>query len=302
MRAADRPNVTGGGRLVQVRRALLLLVACLPAACAEGSRADPVTWWHNLEGGAIAQQRPAPPNVDAPYPKLATVPARPQTLAPAERSRIASRLVKDRANAEYAAATVPIVPPGRVRAAAAPPLDPNGSNAVMQAADAPPSTGTPAPAARLAATARPAATGAPQSAAMPTMPLQPPPPPVLPGVPAFTRPSAAPVAPPPGPAATVFAPGQPVTIAFAADSAVLPPGTEAALGQLAQTRGAAAMRVVGFGNATGNTPAAQADALPLAYARAESIANALARAGVPLLAIRLAAEAQGHGGVAAVAD
>ncbi len=298
MRAADRPTVTGGRGLVQVRRAAVLLLACLPAGCAQGNIGDPVGWWHNLQGGAIAQQRPPPPNADAPYPKLVTVPARPQTLAPAERSRIASNLVKDRANAEYAAATVPILPPGPVRATAAPPADPNNSNAVMQAADAPPPPKAPAPAPAV----RTAASGAAPAAPMPAIPLNPPPPPVLPGVPAFTRPSPAPVAPPPGAAKTVFAPGKPVAIAFAAGSAALPPGSEAALGQLARSRGTAAMRVVGFGNAAGDDPTAQAAALPLAYARAESIANALARAGVPLAVIRLSAEAQGQGGVAAVAD
>jgi outer membrane protein OmpA-like peptidoglycan-associated protein len=284
-----------------VRRLAVLLLACLPAACAEGSPQDPVAWWHHLEGGAIAQQRPPPPNADAPYPKLVTVPARPQVLAPAERSRIASALTKDRANAEYAAARAPIVPPAPVRATAAPAADPNASNAVMQAADAPPAPPPKAPAARAPA-ARAQAGAAVAAAAVPAMPLQPPPPPVLPGVPSFTRPSPAAVAPPPGPARTVFAPGKPVTIAFAANSAALPPGTETALGQLARTRGTAPMRVVGFGNASGDDPASQAAALPLAYARAESIANALARAGVPLASIRLIAEAQGHGGVAAVAD
>jgi outer membrane protein OmpA-like peptidoglycan-associated protein len=207
---------------------------------------------------------------------------------------------------------VPIVPPGPVRATPAPPADPNGSNAVMQAADAPPAPPKPqpsniqppAPAVRPAiATPTGTATGSTAPAApMPALPLQPPPPPVLPGVPAFTRPSPAPVAPPPGPVKTVFAPGKPVTIAFATGSSALPPGTEVALGQLARSRGTAAMRVAGFGNAAGDDPAAQAAALPLAYARAESIANALARAGVPLAVIQLSAEAQGHGGVAAVAD
>jgi hypothetical protein len=46
----------------------------------------------------------------------------------------------------------------------------------------------------------------------------------------------------------------------------------------------------------------QAAALQLAFARAEAIANALARAGVPLAEIRLTAAAQGQGGVAAVAN
>jgi outer membrane protein OmpA-like peptidoglycan-associated protein len=282
-----------------VRRIAVLLLACLPAACAQGDNSGPVGWWHQLQGGAIAQQRPPPPNVDAPYPKLVTVPARPKALPAADRSRIASVLVKDRANAEYAAATVPILPPGPVRATPAPPPDPNGSNAVMQAADAPPAPAT----AKAPAAPRAVAAGGPVAdAPMPGIPLQPPPPPVLPGVAGFTRPVAAPVAPPPAPPKTVFAPGQPVPVAFAAGSAALPSGIEAALGRLAHTRGSAQMRVTGFGNATGDDPAAQAAALPLAYARAESIANALAHAGVPPAAIERSAQAQGQGGIAAVAD
>jgi outer membrane protein OmpA-like peptidoglycan-associated protein len=110
------------------------------------------------------------------------------------------------------------------------------------------------------------------------------------------------VAPPAATRGAAIVPGQPVAVAFASGSAALPPGIEAALARLAATRGAAPMRVAGFGAAAGDGPAVQAAALDLAFARAEAIANALARAGVPLSEIRLTAAAQGRGGVAAVAN
>jgi hypothetical protein len=68
---------------LRVRRApwlALLLAGCssFPASM------NPVSWWHDLQGGKIAEERPPPPGADQPYPNLASVPPKPE--APARRA------------------------------------------------------------------------------------------------------------------------------------------------------------------------------------------------------------------------
>ena len=46
----------------------------LVSGCSSGPSLNPVTWWHDLQGGKIAEQRPPPPGADEPYPNLASVP------------------------------------------------------------------------------------------------------------------------------------------------------------------------------------------------------------------------------------
>ena len=38
---------------------------------------QPMDWWHQLQGGSIASERPPPPGITDPYPNLARVPAKP---------------------------------------------------------------------------------------------------------------------------------------------------------------------------------------------------------------------------------
>lgn len=60
-----------------------------------GGCASPVSVYHNIEGGAIAQNRQAPPGADAPYPNLASVPAAPAAVTPAQTAALAARLPID---------------------------------------------------------------------------------------------------------------------------------------------------------------------------------------------------------------
>src|SRR6202035_946132 len=48
---------------------------------------NPVSWWHDLQGGKIAEDRPPPPGADQPYPNLASVPPKP---APPDRATLAN--------------------------------------------------------------------------------------------------------------------------------------------------------------------------------------------------------------------
>ena len=272
---------------------LLRLAALLAlAGCATPDSMNPVDWWHGLEGGAIATARPPPPNADAPYPKLASVPAKPPAPDAAALQRVAGGLVTDRGSAMYAATAVPIpkLPPPTPQPATTPPAAGSDEqpNAALAAASAPPPP--------RAATAAPttAATAAPT---LPEPAPAPPPPPQLTGimVPAITAPTPPPVAPP-APPPPLPPPGVPVAIAFPPGSAVLSAAALAQLKALAQQRGARSVAVTGLGEASpGDSPASQSAALPLALDRARAVAADLITLGVPAAVLRLTALPSGGG-------
>jgi outer membrane protein OmpA-like peptidoglycan-associated protein len=300
----------------QGTRASLALAALLAglAGCSSAPGSDPIAWWRQLEGGRLAEERPLPPNADAPYPNLGMVPARPAATEAAARARIAAGLEGDRRDAAFAAAQPLLPPAGRRAAPEAAPA--GGIGASLAAASAPaapaapvaaPPAAPPPPPARPAAAAPAAPAPAPAApAATPdpfaTLPAAPPPPPRLPGVAAATVPAPALRAPPPVPVVPAFTPGAPVALTFAPGTAILPEGAAATLRQLSATRSGRDIRVVGHGEATGTDAASQAAVLPLAFARARAIAAVLAQAGVPPEALRVTAEATGRGGVARIAE
>jgi outer membrane protein OmpA-like peptidoglycan-associated protein len=294
------------GHLPKVQGALAVLL--LLAGCSAPRSMNPVDWWHDLEGGAIAEARPPPPNADAPYPNLGTVPPRPPPPDVKGFGRIAGALVADRANAQYAAIAEPIPSLTPAAPRPPPPAAPPGAgedqpSAALPAATAPPPPPPqpvppsppprPAPVAAVAAT--PLAPMVPP-AAMPEPAAAPPSPAALPGleVPAVTAPTPPPV-PPPVPPAPPPPPGPPFAIPFPVGSAILPPSARPAINRFAAARGARMIAVTGFGEARSTDPAAQSAALPLALDRARAVANVLRAAGVPDAAIRIAAEPQGFG-------
>ncbi len=314
-----RPGVTG--QVTQVRRhwakaGLLLAVLALPA-CSEVERMSdsrltaqtPVNWWHDLQGGKIAEQRPPPPGVTDPYPNLGQVPPRPTLTDAATRRALAARLVAERDRTERAATQDPLVLPAPAGAAPAPanaaprppvpPPDPGASVAVMDAATAP---AAPPPA-------------APPAVVPPGPPAIAPPPGVTPGPPTAPRPAVEsgpvpdlPAAAPPlprlgGMPATVDAPAvprvpPPVAFAFRPGSAALPASADAALRGLAGRRAGAAIAVSAGGDAAGPGAEAQARALPLALRRTRAIQDVLIAAGVPAGSLHAEAAALGRGGAA----
>ncbi len=308
MSLASRLAVSRAPGRVQGRSRLVLALALLLGGCTAPDSMNPVDWWHQAEGGAIAQARPPPPNADAPYPKLSMVPAKPKPPDAADLTRVANALLADRGNAVYTAAAIPIpvLPPPVAHPVDAPATtDDEQSNASLPAANAPPAPvapATPAPAAAAPAPAAPHA-GAPtplappEAAAMPDVPPAPPPVPQVAGVsvPAVTAPTlppATPPAPPPPPPV----PGQPMAIPFPFGSAILPAKGHAALMTFVKGRGARTVAITGFGDAPiGTDPVAQAPFLPLGFDRARAVAADLALLGVPANAIRLVAEPQGNG-------
>ena len=306
-------------------RSLGVLLAGLPVVllggCSDGFSMNPVDWWHDMEGGRLAESRPPPPNADAPYPNLGSVPDKPAPPNQAAHTQIADALVADRRNAEYTLSTsaIPSVPPaGSAQAGLqAPPAPATGDqqpNAALQAANAPPPpppkkapvgavseaplAAPPAPAAAPGSAAPASATPAAAAAAMPAIPAAPPAPPQLPGAaPAVVAPTVPPVAPPaPPPAAKPSGPMVPIP--FAAGSAVLPADALPAIKQLAERRGTSSIAITGYGGALASDPTAQSAALPLALDRARAVAAQLMANGVPSSAIRIAAEPQGSGAAA----
>jgi hypothetical protein len=283
----------------------------------------PVDWWHDLQGGKIAEVRPPPPGVDDPYPNLSAVPPAPKPTDPATRRALAARLVAERDRTRQEATQDPLVLPAPAASApgasapaapapaatrpAAPPPDPGASVAVLDAATAPPSAQTPTPAPPPAAPshslapvaapppARPAAAapGGPQrsepavaSGPIPDLPNEAPPLPQLRGIPASVNAPPVPRLPPA------------VSVAFRPGSAALPTGADAALRELAGRRAGAVIALEAGGDAAGPGAEAQARALPLAWRRAQNMQEALVAAGVPAGSLRIDAAALGRGGEA----
>ncbi len=265
----------------------------------------PIGWWHDLQGGVIADRRPPPPGVDDPYPNLSTVPPRPVMTDAAARRALGTRLAAERDRTQRDAAQDPLAPPGPLKPVVppvkvAPPpapapvgapsgasAEPEPSVAVLEAATAPPPpSAVPSAAASSAARrGRPAPNpSAPPavSGPLPDLPAGAPAFPVLPGIPA-----------------TAFAPpvprALPVTaVAFARGSAAVPALAEAALRTLADRRAGATILVSAGGDAVSTAPEAQASALPLAWRRVRAVGSVLLAAGVPASALREDATATGR--------
>jgi outer membrane protein OmpA-like peptidoglycan-associated protein len=216
---------------------------------------NPVNWWHKQEGGKIAEERPAPPGADAPYPNMATVPARPEAPDAAALKNLTDSLVADRTNAQHAAEAAPLADPsqpstspGLFGVGTAPPPPPPGpapaasagaapapavaASASMPAVTAPPEPAQPpAPAPRKAVQSAPLAAvpempAAPAPAAAPPEPAQaaapPPPAAAAAPAPAATTPVAAPAAQP-QPDLPVAPPPRPAGAAAPPPVPVVPP-------------------------------------------------------------------------------
>jgi hypothetical protein len=150
--ALSRPPNMGKGQRAATRRdqrgalvGLGLLLAL--GGCSDvPDRINPVTWWHHLEGGAIAQDRPPPPNPQAPFPRIARQPTRPAGMPDWEWNQLSAALAAQRTAAQTYAAQNPI--PTLPATGAQPPAVPR------KVAPAPPAAPTtpPANAAQSAAT------------------------------------------------------------------------------------------------------------------------------------------------------
>jgi hypothetical protein len=218
------------------------------SACSGTSSLNPIDWWHRAEGGKIAEDRPAPPGSDQPYPDLNTVPGRPTPPNQDDLNKLTAALVADRTNAQHEAQATPMADPSSPSASpglfgvgsapppgTAPPAPPaNSSGAGNQGAGATPPTGAPATP-PMASASMPAVTTPPppptppapaprkavQSAPLePPAPVEPPPapPPIAQSAPAPAAPSAAPTTSPPVAATPLAPPSTPTVGAAQADA------------------------------------------------------------------------------------
>ena len=296
------------GRLLQGWRAGAVpsALALLLSGCSTMASLNPVNWWHDYEGGKIAEQRPPLPGADNVDPNLGSVPARP---APPDREamkRLTQGLVSDRENARYSNAANPLAdpsspsaspslfgagtlpPPAKVAAPVAASASLQAASAVPEHPAAPPSAAPRKSVQAAPLTAPDANVAAPE---VPALPVEPPP-----------RPGAAPVPVAPAvananplPAAPAAIGPNDTTVAFDPGSSVLTPAAADAVKQLAAQRKGGAIALTGYGDATSSDPAAQAAAMGLAVARTKAISNALQASGVPAGAIQMGAEAAGRG-------
>ncbi len=282
---ARRRRFSASGTLVSGVLSALSLPLLLGACASAPPAINPVDWYHGMEGGPIAAKRAPIPGAQAPYPNLANVPQAPKLIDPAERDRISAELLAERTRAQQQAALAPVPPatnPPAANGASNPAVGPAApaAPAEVNAGAASPPAGGPAPAPNQASPP-PSATLAAAAAALPGVPAAPPPPPAFAGFPV------------PGPPPTPFGLAAPaaLTLPFPAGSAALSAAARARLSRLAAVRGKASIAVVGYGDATESSAAAQSAALHLGLARASAVATALAADGVPASALRLGAEA-----------
>jgi outer membrane protein OmpA-like peptidoglycan-associated protein len=239
---------TSGLRFPLVRATPAALALLLAGCSSFPASMNPVSWWHDLQGGKIAEERPPPPGADQPYPNLSTVPPKPADPDRAALANIANALIADRTNAQRMAAAAPIADPSSPSASPGlfgkgtipppPPPSPPGTEtakASLPAVEAPPAPPTPAaPAPGPSASSGPvpapakAPIGAVQSAPLelPAASAQPAPEPV-PAAPQSAAPPPPSASPPAAPATAAASP----PAAPPSNQASAPSGALAALGQ-----------------------------------------------------------------------
>jgi len=200
------------------------------AGCSSDSSLNPVNWWHGLQGGAIAQQRPPPPGANEPYPNLASVPPKPTPPDAKQLAAITEGLVADRTHADYLAAASPVSDPSLPSASpglfgqgtmpppppAAPPSVASSGAASSGAGQAPGTASASLP----AASAQPQAAGPPNGEA--------PPPKSAPIRPVQSTPLAPPTSPAAPPQAGGVVPGATGNAAGPAASSTAPAASSAA--------------------------------------------------------------------------
>ncbi len=367
-----------GGALTVALPMLAALLMLALGGCAHDPVQTPVAWWHGLQGGAIAEQRPPPPGQNLPYPQLGTTPPRPPLPDALTRDRLREELAAEREAAVRRAARNPIVVVPPPHLAANPPAA-EAANATLVAAEPPPAPTTlapsvsparsasigparsasigparsasigparsasvgPAPSATMApapsapAVRAPTATtasapGAPSASgvaaagpltqaastatgpgitpqpsggslvlagrtadsgvSLPAVAQAPPDPAAFEGVAALPQPTAAPPVP-----AYIPAAARGTQLGFAPGSDQLGRDSLGALHALSARRGAGAIVITGYGDASSDQPDAQLVALDLGLRRARTVAGELAQEGVPASALHIDAAAFGRG-------
>jgi outer membrane protein OmpA-like peptidoglycan-associated protein len=119
----------------------LCLTLGVPGCADVPNAVNPVSWWHSMEGGAIAEDRPPPPRDTDPFPRLTDAPQKPAGMPDWEWQAMSATLAQQRAQAKSYAAANPI-----------PTLPKPAATAATPAATAPAATPAPAKATASATT------------------------------------------------------------------------------------------------------------------------------------------------------
>lgn len=316
-------------RSALVHRAGLLLGLLLLGGCAHRDAFDTtLDWWHQYQGGVIAQQRPPPPGAHEPYPVVGLTPTKAPVLPSADRREdVTESLIEQRNLAHRMAVEVgpltSVVPPGaavpvhRAQSSAAPDA---ASAATLDAAEAPPSPVALA-APRAASKAAVAGGGAGDGGPLVAMPevgadvggvggasaavSAPPPeipagPPVAPQFPGFAVPTDDTVAVNRPDYVLSDQGGTRILFPVGNDQPVQ--GQEKDIAGVAHQKPTGPLFVHGYGEAASTDSAAQAQAMALALLRARAVADRLVADGVPAKAIRLRAHPFGDGARISVAQ
>jgi outer membrane protein OmpA-like peptidoglycan-associated protein len=279
--------------------AALAVALSLALAGCERPLNGAIDLFHGLEGGPIADQRPPPPGVDAPYPNLGTTPARPLAPDVAAEQRIGDTLAAQRDAATAEAARDPLKALPRMAPPPKPPADdPNANKVVVDAAPsppppAPPKTAAPAKPPAIGLDAVPALAPALVSAPLPELADAPPPGPNGFGI---TVPL-----PPPTPAIVVKPPASTpsgVVVAFTPGSSTLPPSANLRLRRYVMAHRGAQFTVTGRGDGGGKSADLQSRAMELGLKRAAAIAVSLGGSGVAAGNIHIRADAAGTDSIA----
>ncbi len=247
--------------------ALVGALCLLLTGCGNQS-GGPVTWWHNYEGGAIAQNRPPPPGANAPYPNYAQLPKKPVILPQTTRQAQMASLAENRNLTLAAAAAAPLpvtamTPITKPKAAAPVTMTSEAATAKPAAAVAPIAT---------QAAAVDESAPIPAGAAPPDLAAAPPAPAVLPNLGnALGAPTVA---------SNDF---DHLTVGFDPGTVAVPREAMPGLIGFAQAHQRKIIRIAGYGDGRNDAALAQG------WQRAQAVAAALVAAGVPVKNLRLAA-------------
>lgn len=315
------------------RYSLLMGLLCVAGCASSPIIKTPVGWYHNLEGGIVAEPRLPVPGNEKSYPYVGLTPTQaPPLPSPTLRSEITDNLTKDRTLSDWQNTVTPLeipkIPPAPQQAPPPPanaapsktetkPQESQESSASFDAVGQTPTPATNQPANPAPQTEK-KAEEKPKEESKPTPPPAPVPvvlpelrakidnqavvipavpvnPPAPSQFPGFHIPSDANLPAPFKPSALPLEAPKGELITFPIDSDTPNPGQNGLINSLAWQRQGRTIYVHGYGDANSISPESQSQALSLALLRAKTVAKMLIAHNVPESSIAIRAHAIGHG-------
>ncbi|OUI77758.1 hypothetical protein HK18_02980 [Commensalibacter intestini] len=292
----------------------------------------PVGWYHNLEGGIVAEPRLPVPGNEKTYPYVGLTPTQaPPLPSPALRAEVTDNLTKDRTLSDWQNTVTPLeipkIPPAPQQAVTAPanagssktetnPQNSQESSASFDAVGQDPAPTTNQPTGQAPQNEKkteekpkeskptPPPTPVPvvmpelrakiddQAVVIPAIPVNPPSPSKFPG---FNIPSDANLPAPFKPSALPLEAPKGELVTFPIDSDTPNIGQNGLINSIAWMRQGRMIYVHGYGDANSISPESQSQALSLALLRAKTVAKMLIAHNVPESSIAIRAHAIGHG-------